>query len=327
MIDLSDEARTLIELARDAHDPGDDDRARVRAALAARIGVAAGLGLAAGLGAAAKTTVTTATAGAGAGLTVGAVGAGAGALKLIGAALVVSATLGAGAAAVHHARRASVARVAVAEQASPPSPRPKPTAASPVALPVALPVAAPVAVPAARPQVVAPASASIPRSTTMDPLDGRPSVSGLEQKLHVAHAIVPAPKEGPGDGAGVRAAPPPRPSAPDVADVADEASLFHDGIMALRSGQPARALVLFDLHARQYPHGVLAEEREAERALALADLGRTTEARAAIERFLQAHATSPLAARLLARARLLDPAEAKADSAEPRPTAIRRHDP
>jgi outer membrane protein assembly factor BamD (BamD/ComL family) len=89
--------------------------------------------------------------------------------------------------------------------------------------------------------------------------------------------------------------------------VADEASLVHAGVVARRSGQPGRALELFDLHARTYPQGVLAEERDGERALALADLGRITEARAAIDRFLQAHPASPLAARLFARARLLDP--------------------
>ena len=148
-----------------------------------------------------------------------------------------------------------------------------------------------------------------------------------------------APTEGLGDAAGVRSAPAARPSVlaarpsalaarPSAPAVADEASLFHDGVVALRSGQPARALVLFDFHARLYPHGVLAEEREAERALALADLGRTTEARAPIDRFLQAHPTSPLAARLLARARLLDPTEAKAGSTnEPGGPVTQRHDP
>ena len=111
--------------------------------------------------------------------------------------------------------------------------------------------------------------------------------------------------------------------------MADEASLLHEGIVALRSGQPARALVLFDDHARLYPHGVLAEEREAERALALAYLlGHTTEARAAIDRFLQAHPNSPLAARLLARARLLDSAETKPGSTnEPGRPATQPHDP
>ena len=98
--------------------------------------------------------------------------------------------------------------------------------------------------------------------------------------------------------------------------------------MALRSGQPARALELFELHERLYPRGVLAEERDAERALALADLGRTVEARAAIAHFLQAHPASPLAARLLARARLLDGDDPKPGSAdEPAPPVPQRHDP
>jgi len=42
MTELRDEARAVIELARDAGAPGDEDRARIRAALAARLGAAAG---------------------------------------------------------------------------------------------------------------------------------------------------------------------------------------------------------------------------------------------------------------------------------------------
>ena len=335
MIDLDNEARALLELARDAHDPGDDDRTRVRAALASRIGVAAGLGLAAGLGAAAKTTATAtagAGAGAGAGVTAGAIGAGAGALKLIGTALIVSATLGAGAAAVHHARRASVVRVAaVAERASSLSPRRAETVAAPA---IAGPAVAPPAVGApaaaaetAPPEVPAPESDPTHQSAKTASLDAPPGISNGAKKPSLAQATVPvvpaAPKQGHDDPTGVRA-----PARPSVPAVADEASLFHDGIVALRSGQPARALVLFDFHARLYPHGVLAEEREAERALALADLGRTTEARAAIDRFVQAHAASPLAARLLERARLLDPTGAKSGGAdEPAGALDHRHDP
>jgi hypothetical protein len=144
----------------------------------------------------------------------------------------------------------------------------------------------------------------------MDPSDARLTVSSAAKTELPARALGPASKKG---LAGAPAAPAPA-ARRSVSAVADEASLFHDGVVALRAGQPARALVLFDLHARLYPQGVLAEEREAERALALADLGRATEARAAIDRFLQAHPTSPLAARLLARARLLDPAAAKPGS-------------
>jgi outer membrane protein assembly factor BamD (BamD/ComL family) len=88
--------------------------------------------------------------------------------------------------------------------------------------------------------------------------------------------------------------------------LADEARLLHDGVAALRAGHPARALTLFDAHAALYPAGALVEERAAERALALADLGRTAEARVAAEDFLRGHPASPLAARLRERLRALD---------------------
>ena len=158
------------------------------------------------------------------------------------------------------------------------------------------------------PEVVVPEANPTRQSAKMAPSEARLlSVSSADKKPLPAAVILPASKQGLVDTAGVRAAPAARPSAPAVAD---EASLFHDGVVALRSGQPSRAVVLFDFHARLYPQGVLADERVAVRALALADLGRATEAHAAIDRFLQAHPTSPLAARLLARARLLDPAGA-----------------
>ena len=309
MNDLGNDARALIELARDAHDPGDEDRARVRARLASRLGVAAGLGVVAGLGAAAKTTATVgagasmaagAGAGAGAGITAGTLGAGAAALKLIGAVLVVSATVAAGAVAVHHARRAPVARVAVAEKASPSSARRTTTGAAAVGAATALRRRRP--------------RCRCRRATRLDRARRcirRPRPSpwrARRRSRRQAHAVVSPPRQGLAEAENASAPLAARRSAPDVAD---EASLFHDGIVALRSGQPARALELFDLHARLYPHGVLAEERDAESALALADLGRTTEARAAIDQFLQRHPASPLAARLLARAHLLDAHDGK----------------
>jgi outer membrane protein assembly factor BamD (BamD/ComL family) len=101
------------------------------------------------------------------------------------------------------------------------------------------------------------------------------------------------------------------PKAPSSASVrptlADEARLVHDGVAALRAGDPARALALFDAHGALYPGGALAEECAAERALALAELGRDDEARAAAHQFLSAHPTSPLAARLRERLRMLAP--------------------
>ena len=88
--------------------------------------------------------------------------------------------------------------------------------------------------------------------------------------------------------------------------VADEARLVHDGVRALHEGQAACALSLLDTHARFYPHGVLAEERDAERAMALAELGRMAEARGVAAAFLRAYPTSPLGARLRQRLSGLD---------------------
>jgi hypothetical protein len=88
--------------------------------------------------------------------------------------------------------------------------------------------------------------------------------------------------------------------------LADEARLVRDGVAALRARDPARALALFDKHGALYPAGPLAEECAAERALALAELGRVGEARLASEAFLAAHPASPFAARLRERLRALD---------------------
>ena len=82
--------------------------------------------------------------------------------------------------------------------------------------------------------------------------------------------------------------------------MAAEALLIRDGVAALRAGNPTRALELFDTHAVTYPAGALAEEREAERILALADLGRTTEARDAFAKFLRTYPTSSVVDRLRA---------------------------
>jgi len=82
--------------------------------------------------------------------------------------------------------------------------------------------------------------------------------------------------------------------------LAREARLVKDGVIALRSGDAAHALALFDEHARTYPNGVLADDRAVERVIALCDLGRLAEARAAAHDFLTSKPSSPLAARMRA---------------------------
>jgi hypothetical protein len=64
------------------------------------------------------------------------------------------------------------------------------------------------------------------------------------------------------------------------------------------STDPAGALALVDEHAKKYPQGMLASERELLRVKALVKLGRTPDARAARDRFDAAWPTSPYRAEI-----------------------------
>lgn len=63
----------------------------------------------------------------------------------------------------------------------------------------------------------------------------------------------------------------------------------------LQAGHAASALDLLNEHARLFPHGILSEERSAERVTALCNLGRIAEARVEARSFLALRADSPLA--------------------------------
>ncbi len=80
---------------------------------------------------------------------------------------------------------------------------------------------------------------------------------------------------------------------------APETELIRAGLASLHGGDPVHALALFDRHAREFPGGVLADERDVERITALCDLGRSADARAAASSFLRRRATAPLAGRVL----------------------------
>lgn len=76
---------------------------------------------------------------------------------------------------------------------------------------------------------------------------------------------------------------------------------------AMRAGRHADALAVLDEHARDFPRGQLAPEREYERALALCELGRSAKARAVADAFVRAHPRSPLRAKAEAVCREGDP--------------------
>ena len=317
MDELGEEGRVLLDLAREVGDPNDEDRRRVRAGLVGRLGAAAGLG-AAGWGASGKAAF--------AGSTLG--------TKLIVTALVVGASVGGGASIVHSLRHvpgrvgagASSTRVV---GVSPPEglvALRTPDGPDGNGLPVR---AAPPSSPRSRDQneigpalverAAATARPSAARAATKAPGSAGARVGlpqhrearadGLTADARPAEVRRPATQD---RGATPVALPfevgsqPAQATETSTPTLANEARLVHDAVAALRAGQAARALALCDAHAIFYRHGVLAEECAAQRVLALADLGRVAEARAAGDAFLRVHPTSPLATRLRLRLRTLD---------------------
>ncbi len=91
-------------------------------------------------------------------------------------------------------------------------------------------------------------------------------------------------------------------TAPKLADVsvAAEVALLERASGALRAGDPKRALAAVSEHARRFPNGALAEERDTERIVALCALGRRDEAATATQRFDRAYPSSSHAARIRA---------------------------
>jgi hypothetical protein len=83
-----------------------------------------------------------------------------------------------------------------------------------------------------------------------------------------------------------------------AADLEGEMKLLRQADGALRRGDAAAALVALNKHAAQYPGGVLAQEREGVRAIALCSSGNTSAGQSAAQRFLSSASKSPLASRI-----------------------------
>lgn len=84
----------------------------------------------------------------------------------------------------------------------------------------------------------------------------------------------------------------------EAGSIEDEIALLREAQGAARALDDVHALGLLDAHARRFPSGVLAEERDAARIFALCHLGRGDEARKARAAFLAAHPDSPHIARV-----------------------------
>ncbi|HEX2880004.1 MAG TPA: hypothetical protein VHO25_10775 [Polyangiaceae bacterium] len=82
--------------------------------------------------------------------------------------------------------------------------------------------------------------------------------------------------------------------------ISDELTLVRGAQQHLNRGEPAAALSLLSEHARRFPSGVLSEEREASRVLALCSLGKGAAARALANDFVRRAPRSPFVDRVRA---------------------------
>jgi hypothetical protein len=109
--------------------------------------------------------------------------------------------------------------------------------------------------------------------SVIEPALPAPSAVAPASPVSVAHAPSPAPHASQGS-------------------VAEEVAILRRVSASLRAGDPRTALAGVAEHARRFPNGALAEERDTERIVALCALGRREDATRATERFERAYPSS-----------------------------------
>jgi len=286
MSDLNPEDRALLDDARESHEPTERDRARVRLALLLQLGVGTGL---------AGTTAATSKA------------ATLGVLAKVLTAVAIAGAIGATGVVAYRAARPASAPVAAAAAAG--ISERGATSPAPASPPPMMPA---LDAPESTQETVerfVPSEPSVPKSAT----PRTPQRATARSAVPVAAAASP---DSPGPALSDTVDTPVAPTTesgpltvpPSVAPASQpllppttleaETRLIRAGVTALHGGDPARALALFDEHLRAFPNGALAEERAGERVIALGDLRRCDEARAAAATFLRDYPHSPLAARV-----------------------------
>ncbi|APR75319.1 putative Fe-S oxidoreductase [Minicystis rosea] len=270
MSDLDPSARGILDAGRDGDDPTPDDRARIRASLMRAIAAGSAAAIAGETGAAAAAPAA-------APLALG--------WKLAAAVTaVLLASSGLYFTREHHTAPAVITTASAS--AAPPAPIPEPSAsaADPIAPPV---VTAPSAV------VIAPRS-SVEHSPSFPRPVATASPTAPASSIAMPPIVAIAAPDAP---------PPPATAAPEAPrpppdSLAAETQSLREAHGVLQGGDASRALALLDEKAAA--GAKLREERGALRVLALCQLGKVEEARAAAQRFFLENPQSPLAARVRA---------------------------
>jgi hypothetical protein len=296
MSDMMPDDEALLRRARIGLEPTGADQARVRQKVFAQIGL--------GVGGATSALSASTAAKTGASIVAGSTMATA--AKVFGGLLIVGGLVGASAVVVREFHASGTATSSPPGIATRGSLKPVPAPLGSGLLGAPPPVAATVSAPPSGPPVPPVSVNAVPRvvdraaATTTTATRANPSDNVLYPPASVVSAATTAgPTEMP-PTASAATTEPRTATISGPATVAAEAKLLREADGALRAGDPTRALVLLNEHAASFPQGVLVEERNAERIVALCALGQKTQAREAASTFLRDHGGSPLAARVRA---------------------------
>ena len=291
---LSGEARAIVDAARSAEDPAPEEVARVRGRLFAHLGIVLSTGAATvaatteAAGAVATASVTTACV-TGASVTgasvTGAAMTGATGVGTL-AKLTLATKLGV---ALLLAGSATTGVVIVTRSAATTSSTTAPHRADAPGAPWAAPPRADLDL--ARP-VATHADATAGSEPTAQP---NPSVAAAPPGAATAPPGAPAASSAAAPASVPASAPPAEPA---VDPLAAETALLGRAQSALAAGRNEEALAILEEHARRFPRGALAHERDGARWLALCASGRAEAIRPALRAFLAESPASPLAARL-----------------------------
>jgi hypothetical protein len=140
--------------------------------------------------------------------------------------------------------------------------------------------------PRALPPPSFPVPITVPTTEQVAPL---PTVAPTTIETEAPPPIVPT--------VAIHAAKPPPPVA-TASDLEAETKLLADAQGAIQRSDFGAALAKLDEHAKAFPSGALAEERDAARVVALCGAGRTVDAQTLAKSFLAHHPRSPLAPRV-----------------------------
>ncbi len=289
-MDLSREARALLDSARMADSAPTSVRGRARqrlvgAVAAGTISTSAVIAKGASMGAWGAATGTGATFAAGTSLTATLVGAVATGLSLGLVALSPTSAAPEQPAVTVIAARAAPATQPMATAAT----RSRAAAmASNVALPTEL--QAPEISPQPATSIAVPRAREQPVATDLSRLEA-PIDVGAPPNDSVPRDLAPAPNA----TASLDVSVPPQPS---KASIARETELLAQVQRALQQGRPATALAKLNQYAAEFPWGMLHEESIASRVVALCAFGRETDAARWTAEFFRRYPNSPLSARV-----------------------------